>query len=211
MAGYAPAALFPIGGREMKEIWKDIKGYEGRYQVSNLGRVKSLCYHHGTNERILKQKKNQNGYVVANLYKKGDKGKLKTVHRLVAEAFIPNPNNLPQINHKDEDKTNNKVFNLEWCDGRYNTIYSILLHKDKYKNCGKYIGRKNKYKEKNVKNGPYKHTKHVNQVDKDGNIINHYENIREVCLMNGYNQWSISECCNRKRKTAYGYKWEFAD
>lgn len=106
----------------MIEIWKDITGYEGLYQVSNLGRVKSTQYFHGTNERILKPISTHNGYFRVHLRKDG---KLKTfkIHRLVAEAFIPNPDNLPQINHKDEDKTNNRVDNLEWCSARYNCNY----------------------------------------------------------------------------------------
>lgn len=103
----------------MIEIFKDIEGYED-YQISNLGNVKSLRF---GKEKILKPVKDGKKYLCVVLYKQG-KHKMCKVHRLVAQAFIPNPNNLPQINHKDEDKTNNQVNNLEWCDCQYNIDYS---------------------------------------------------------------------------------------
>lgn len=112
-----------------KEIWKDIPGYEGFYQVSNIGRVRSLdrVTKKWDGERlskgiIMKQAANIKGYLFVQLFKDGV-GKIKTVHRLVAEAFLPNDGRLPQINHKDENKRNNCVENLEWCDGLYNARY----------------------------------------------------------------------------------------
>lgn len=101
----------------MEEIWKEVKGYEGLYEVSNLGNVKSL--RKGT---IMKPSKNQM-YLQTILTDKDGKHKLFLVHRLVAEAFLPNPNNYPQVNHKDENGSNNIVFNLEWCDSKYNNNY----------------------------------------------------------------------------------------
>ena len=107
----------------MEEEWRDIEGYEGLYQVSNLGRVKSLRNNHGQfREKILKPGKNKLGYLQVNLYKEG-KIKRCLVHRLVAETFIPNVNNYTQVNHKDENKTNNCVSNLEWCNRKYNMNY----------------------------------------------------------------------------------------
>ena len=108
------------------EEWRDIIGYEGKYQVSNLGRVKSLKNTRGNyREKILKPGKDAKGYKQVSLYKNG-KGKMYKIHRLVAIAFIPNPNNYPMINHKDEDKTNNCVDNLEWCTNKYNMNYGTL-------------------------------------------------------------------------------------
>lgn len=113
------------------EIWKPIKGYDGIYEVSNYGRIKSHKY---KKERILKCYINNKGYCKIDLLKNGTEVKY-LVHRLVAETFIPNPNNYPCINHKDEDKTNNFVYinpdgtvdfdksNLEWCNYQYNDLY----------------------------------------------------------------------------------------
>lgn len=109
-----------------KEIWKDIPGYEGRYQVSDMGRVRSLEYHNAKGVKrigILKPAKDANGYLRCALSKNN---KLITykVHRLVAMAFIPNPNNFPQVNHKNGIKTDNRVENLEWCDYSMNISHA---------------------------------------------------------------------------------------
>ena len=103
----------------LNEIWKPIKGYEGLYEVSNFGRIKSLKF---GKERILKGSKDKYGYLQVVL-SKNNKSKTFKVHRLVSEAFIPNPDNLPQVNHKDENPSNNNVNNLEWCDKTYNNNY----------------------------------------------------------------------------------------
>ena len=105
------------------ETWKEIAGYEGLYEVSNLGRVKSLNYNHTGTENILKPKKTHRGYLRVGLYKDGHTKQL-FVHRIVAKAFIPNPNNLETVNHKDEVKTNNVASNLEWMTKGDNVIYS---------------------------------------------------------------------------------------
>lgn len=102
----------------MIEIWKDVVGYEGLYEVSNLGHIKSLWF----NKEKLLTPINSKGYYKVHLYKNG---KLKdySIHQIVAKAFIPNPNNYPGINHKDEVKTNNHADNLEWCNDAYNAVY----------------------------------------------------------------------------------------
>ena len=103
----------------MIEVFKDVPGYEGLYQVSNLGNVKSLI-----TGKILSPGIDKGGYLKVSLYKSGEYKKL-LVHRLVAIAFIPNPSNYPEVNHKDENKQNNCVDNLEWCTSQYNREYSF--------------------------------------------------------------------------------------
>lgn len=182
----------------MEEVWKDIVGYEGLYQISNLGRVKSL-------ERIIKRKNGINQhfkekilskwtgeYVFTNLSKNG-KGKTYSIHNLVAKAFIPNPNNLPCVNHKDENKHNNNVSNLEWCDYIYNNNYNLKAKK---------IGKK-------LKNG--KTSKKVYQYDINNNFIKCWESTMEIERKLGYKNQSISSCCLEQQKTSYGYKWSYKE
>lgn len=110
----------------MDEIWKDIDGYEGLYQVSNFGRIKSFREskkHHNTTWHILKPTIASNGYETVTLYRSSNDRRKFLVHRLVSIAFIPNPNHLEYINHKDENKLNNNVGNLEWCTLSYNNSY----------------------------------------------------------------------------------------
>ncbi len=112
------------------EEWKSIPGYEGLYEVSSYGRVKSLerCdrFNHKIVSKLLKPGKDKNGYFMVCLYK-NKTHKFYLIHRLVAQSFIPNPDDLPQVNHKDEDKTNNRVDNLEWCTQQYNLNYNGVL------------------------------------------------------------------------------------
>ena len=127
----------------MKEIWEDIKAYKGKYQISSLGRVKMLDYVASDGRkikgRIRKLQKNNSGYIIVNII-----GKTYLVHRLVAEAFIPNPNNYPQINHKDENKQNNRIDNLEWCTNKYNNNYGTKPYKMGLIHKGKKISEKQK-------------------------------------------------------------------
>lgn len=116
----------------MNEIWKDIEGYNGLYQISNLGRVKSLgrrgkgC---SLEDIILKPMINKDGYCLVNLKDTNHVAKWYSVHRIVAKHFIPNPDNLPVINHKDESKDNNCVENLEWCTTQYNNSYGTVVER----------------------------------------------------------------------------------
>lgn len=109
----------------MEEIWKPIEGYEGLYEISSYGRVKSL-----KRNIILIPKKEPTGYLRCNLYLNKNM-KTVSIHRLVAQAFLPNPDGLPQVNHRDEDKTNNRVENLEWCTVKYNNDYGTRKEKVK--------------------------------------------------------------------------------
>lgn len=181
----------------MEEIWKDIKGYEGLYQVSNLGRVKSL-EHWSNSDNYKKMYTGKiltgilvktNGYLKVTLSKNGKTNQLQ-IHRLVAEAFIPNVNNYPVVNHKDENKLNNCINNLEWCTYKHNNNYG---------------NRSEKYSKTRKMNK----TKNVYQYDLEGNLINIFKNIKEAKKnLNIFND-SISRCCRKIQKTAGGFKWEY--
>ena len=172
---------------ENKEIWKDIEEYEGLYQVSDNGRVRSLKY---GKERILKPERCKNGYLRVNLCK-NEKQKHFLVHRLVALTFITNPNNLPQINHKDEDKTNNSVQNLEWCDQKYNHNYGTINQR---------ISEK-------MTNG--KLSKPVLQFTLDGKFVREFKSGMDIKRNLGYSCGNISSCCLGKRKSANGFIWKY--
>lgn len=176
----------------MEEIWKDIQGYEGLYQISNLGRVKSLNYNHTRKERILKPIKNLNGYLQVNLSKKGKN--IYSIHRLVAQAFIPNEDLFKtEINHKDENKINNNVNNLEWVDHKSNMNY----------------GTRNERSSKSQINNP-KRSKQVNQYSKDGKtLIKTFPSIRQIERETSFAPQNICNCCNGKIKQAYGFRWEY--
>ena len=122
----------------MIEEWRPIEGYEGLYEVSSYGRVRSLdryvkngCSYRLHKGKVLSLLKGEYGYLQVNLHCNGKMYK-KYVHRLVAETFLPNPDNLPEVNHKDEDKSNNRVDNLEWCNRKYNLSYGTRL--ERYRN-----------------------------------------------------------------------------
>lgn len=169
------------------EIWKDIEGYEGLYQVSNLGRVKSLGNNKTRKEKILKGIKERGDYLKVILCKEGNRKHFK-VHRLVASAFIPNYNNLPQVNHKDEDKNNNRVDNLEWCDCKYNINY----------------GSHNK---RMIKANSIP----IIQFSKTGEFIHKWDSAREAEKELGIDKGNICSCLKGRYKTAGNYKWEYAD
>lgn len=185
----------------MKEIWKEInwiKGYEGLYQISNLGNVISNNYRHKKEEHQIKTFVNKHGYFAVVLKANGNQ-KNMLVHRLVATAFIENPNNFPLVNHKDEDKKNNSVDNLEWCTHKYNINYSMEKRGKNY----------NSQKRKRQKFTPHKHTKKVRQINTNEVVIKEYENVSEAARLNHFSLKSLIDCCNGKRKTAHGFKWEF--
>lgn len=172
----------------MEEIWKDINNYDNLYLVSNFGRIMSLP-RNGTvcNPHILSKCCDAKGYQIITLSKNG-KSKSCKVHRLVAEAFIPNPNNLPCVNHKDEDKTNNHAFNLEWCDVSYNINYGTRT-------------------ERSAKT----HSKAICMFDKKGKYIKTYRSGVAAFKETGISRYHINSCCKKRygRKTAGGYIWKY--
>ena len=161
-----------------EEIWCPIKGYEGLYEVSDQGRVKSLKF---GKERILKSVRDKDGYLLVCLCKNREK-KMCKIHRLVAQAFIQNPDNLQEVNHKDENKTNNYVQNLEWCDQKYNINYGTRNDR-----C----------------------SKPVLQYTKSGKFVKEWRSATDVQRNLGYFGTYISSCCNGKCKSAYNFIWKF--
>lgn len=175
------------------EIWKDVPNYEGLYKVSNLGNIKSLNYNKTGVECILKPNKDVKGYLYINLYKNG-KRKTYKVHRLVATAFLQNPDNLPSINHKNECKNDNRLENLEWCDSKYNSNYGT---------------RTKRIIEARNKNCSYGAEKPIVQLSKDGIKINTYKSIMEASRQTGINRGNIGSCCKGKLKNCGGYIWKY--
>ena len=172
------------------EIWKDIKDYEGLFQVSNLGRVKSLG-NGGTykTSRIRKFYKNKGGYLQVQLCKDG-KRKWFRVNRLVASAFLENPDNLPCVNHRNEIKTDNRAENLEWCSYEDNINH----------------GTRNKRVSKAMTNG--KLSKPVIQLSLDGKLIREWPSTAE-CGRNGFNIGHVAACCRGEEKTHKGFLWMY--
>lgn len=184
------------------EEWRDIAGYEGMYEVSSHGRVRSLDRFAKSNRNATQFVKGReltlvtmpNGYKATNLNQNG-KGVPKYVHRLVAQAFIPNPSNLPQVNHKDENKSNNCVDNLEWCDNKYNINYGTARERISRSHIALLKGRA------------------VIQLTKDGKMVNTYSNSAIAMRQTGIDASAINKVClNRpKFKTAGGFIWRYAD
>lgn len=180
------------------EIWKDIEGYEGLYQVSSLGRIKSF-------DRIIKYKiKNKiitylkkgrimkphnNGRDYLNIqFKDGNIRKHLYIHIIVAKAFIPNPYNLEQVNHKNFNKTDNRVENLEWCTQAYNNTYGTRIQRVKEKM-----------------------SKPVYQYSLDGKFIKKYNSLQEASKINKCSMGNISQCCLGNYKQSHGFIWKYSE
>lgn len=181
------------------EEWKDIIGYENVYQVSNLGRVRRIGEYSNqsgktwSSNKVLKPANNSKGYYFVHL-SKNNKVSRKYVHRLVAEAFIPNPENKAAVNHINCDRSDNRVENLEWTTYRENNDYSLQV----MRNAGN-----NKHNNKS--------SRPVEQIDLNGNVIKEYPSYREAERQTGIS--GIDKVCagSKYRKTAGGYKWRYKD
>lgn len=175
-----------------ENMWKDINGFEGLYQVSDTGEVKSLSRvkpnNRGTqqvNERILHKRTDKDGYFAVCLSKDG-KHYGKRVNRLVADAFIPNPENHPVVNHIDEDKQNNNVSNLEWCTVKHNTLHGTGRIKTAMAQ-----GRA------------------VQKINLEGDVVEEFYSTCNASTKTGIPQSNIYKACSGERHTAGGYKWRF--
>ena len=175
------------------EIWKNIKGYEGLYQVSDQGRVKSLeriiikkdGRKFTVKERVLRPGATKDGYLIVALHA-GDKQKTLTVHRLVCQAFHKNPENKPCVNHIDENKTNNAANNLEWCTYEENNNHGT-------------------HNERMAKT----QSKPVAQYTRDGELVKVWASVSEAGRRAGFDRGTISSVANGKRKTHKGFVWRY--
>lgn len=186
-----------------EEIWKDVKGYEGLYEISNLGRCYSFI-----SSKILSKCRNSNGYYDYHLYKDG-KRKRFSAHRLVAIAFIPNPENKPEIDHIDTIRDNNYYKNLRWATPTENKNNPLTRKTMSEVRIGKLCGKNNpNYGNKGDKNA---NSKAVLQYTKSGKFLKRHENAVMAAEAIGCHHTNISRCCNNipKYKSAGGYRWKF--
>lgn len=181
---------------EVQEIWKDVIGYEGIYQISNFGNVKSLNYRDLNIESLMKPTLNTHGYLTVCLSNRVNLKKRFQVHRLVAMAFIDNPKNKPEVNHKNGVRKDNIVSNLEWVTRSENTkhAYEFLNHQKFWK--GK-VGCLNPCSKK------------VDQYDLFGNYLKTWESATLIQTLTGMYQANISATCNGRYKSMYGYIWKW--
>lgn len=168
----------------MTEVWKSINGFDKGYMISSTGRIRD-------GEKILPLRKHHRGHLRVELLKNGKIKKIR-VHRLVAEAFIPNPNNYPVVNHKDGNMENNNVTNLEWCTQQYNVLEGLRLNPVKNKSY------------------PLKALNKITMEEKIFNRMTDAENFVRTIRPNVQQpRTPIRDCCNGKLKSAYGYYWEY--
>lgn len=185
----------------MEEVWKPVAGYEGLYEVSNLGRVKSLPKvvdlgraKQNRVEKFLRPIPDGKGYLMVWLFKNQVK-KMWKVHRLVADAFIPNPHNKPQVDHINTDKSDNRVCNLRWCTEKENSNNPITAKR----NGDSHRGAKSSCSVPIV------------QLSINGDLIKKWDCMSDVKRQLGFSHSHISQCCSGKRNVAYGFIWKYAN
>lgn len=175
----------------MQEIWKDIEGYEGLYQVSNTGKIRSFrrsTKHHGSKNHLINPSLTIRGYENVTLYRNPSDRHKFLVHRLVAAAFVPNPNNYEAVNHKDENIRNNNAENLEWCTISYNNAYGTARIR-----------------------GSITKGQRVKQFTINGVLLATYESLQIASEITGVPKHAIKDCCSDHCQTGHGYVWRYAD
>lgn len=191
-----------LNNQDQNEIWKDIIGYEGIYQISNCGRVKSLDREIHKNNGVIEHRNGQimmlsldkDGYCYLGLRRQDKIKKFFRVHQLVAIAFLENPYNFNQINHKDENKSNNCVENLEWCDSQYNNKYGTKLERTQITK---------------IQNNSYNCRKPVLQFELNNVLVKRWESASQAEKVLNFSGACINRCCNHQRNKYRNYKWEF--
>ena len=173
----------------MTEIWKTIEKYENTYEVSNVGRVRNM-----KTGKYITPKHNNRGYVQIRLSRNG-KVEHWLLHRLVAVTFIKNPDGLPQVNHKDENKDNNSAENLEWCTNLYNRHYGSGYARSVAKHDYGNLAEQNR--------------KLIEQYDRQGKLLNVWKGLRSAEIATGVEESNIRRCCYGRGKSAGGYVWKY--
>lgn len=171
------------------EVWSEIPQYEGLYEISNLGRVRSLKFAGGQRQKIIKPTCNSKGYQQIGLWK-DKKRQVKYIHRLVATSFVKNPMNLNEVNHIDEDKSNNRFDNLEWCTRRYNMTYGNM--------------------QKKIKNNMKYYKRPIVMINESGEVLKRWSSAADAERSDGFDAASICNCCRGRVQKVRGkiFKYE---
>lgn len=190
------------------EIWKDIKGYEGKYQISNMGRVKSLNYNKTGKAQLLKPISNSKGYLYVCLWHNNTYIR-EYIHRLVALSFIPNPNNLPCVDHINTQRNLNTVTNLRWVSVKDNLNNPLTRRKNSDTKKQIYLGSLNpNFGNRGIKN---KLSIPIKQLDLYGNVIREWSCAKDAEREMGFDASTITKCCKGKKQTHKGYRWEYKE
>ena len=179
----------------MKEVYKDIEGFEGKYSVSNFGNVKSLNYLNQRKEKVLVPIKHHGGYLIVHL----GQSSVRMIHTLVAKAFIPNPEGKRYVNHIDGNKHNNNVTNLEWVTSKENVNHAINT------------GLRNPHENNHPKGADVANSRAVDQYTKDGRFVKHWDCMSVAARAIGCKPCMIINNASGRTKSAHGFVWKYTE